>query len=256
MNNRLLRPRARSGDADALAYIAAVQAADGQTLEAGVRKAINDFVVGCKQDGTWNAIKSCCILAGARTLSGALVPLKGAAVTSVNFVSGDYNRKTGLKGNGSTKYLDSGRSVNADPQNNFHLSAFITDTVFKANGNYIGDFQSGSANFLQMFSAVYFGYARSSNTTSRTGNEGFLGVSRALSTSFSMRGAGSNATVTSTSSTPPERNAFVYAINSSGGVSGHSAARMAFYSIGESVDLATLDSRISSLYTAIGAAIP
>jgi hypothetical protein len=57
------------------------------------------------------AIKASCILAGARTLAGALVPLAGAAPTNVGpFVSGDYNRKTGLVGDGSTKYLNSNRA--------------------------------------------------------------------------------------------------------------------------------------------------
>ena len=107
-------------DADAIAYVNAVEAADGQLLEFAVGKAINDFVVGCKLDNTWPAIKASCILAGARTLTGALVPLVGTAPTNNNFASGDYNRKTGLVGNGSTKYLDSNRNNNADPQNSNH----------------------------------------------------------------------------------------------------------------------------------------
>jgi hypothetical protein len=69
-------------DADAQAYITAVETADGQALETGVRDAINAFVVGCKADGIWNAIKASCILAGARTLTGALVPLVGTAPTT------------------------------------------------------------------------------------------------------------------------------------------------------------------------------
>ncbi len=92
-------------DADAIAYVAAVEAADGQALEFGVGKAINDFVVGCKLDGTWSAIKASCILAGARTLNGALVPLAGTAPTNNNFVSGDYNRKTGVGGQWEYKVL-------------------------------------------------------------------------------------------------------------------------------------------------------
>jgi hypothetical protein len=37
---------------------------------------------------------------------------------------------------------------------------------------------------------------------------------------------------------------------------GFADARLAFYSIGESLDLALLDTRVSALITAIGAAIP
>ena len=59
-------------DADASAYILAVEAADGQTLEPATRSAINKFVVGCKADGIWAAIKASCIMAGARTFSWRL----------------------------------------------------------------------------------------------------------------------------------------------------------------------------------------
>ena len=105
-------------DPDAMAYLRAVEDADNQALEQGVQQAVNQFVIGCKSDGIWSAIKASCILAGARTLNGALVPLVGIAPTNFNFVAGDYNRKTGLVGDGSTKYLDSNRNNNADPQNN------------------------------------------------------------------------------------------------------------------------------------------
>jgi hypothetical protein len=73
----------------------------------------------CKADGTFSAIKAACLLCGARTLAGALVPLVGTAPTNVadGFVSGDYTRggaTPGLKGDG-TSYLDSGRAGDDDP---------------------------------------------------------------------------------------------------------------------------------------------
>jgi hypothetical protein len=80
------------------AYIAAVETADGQALEPAIRTAYDQFIRGCKADGIWDAIKASCILSGARSLSGALVPLKGSAPTNNNFVSGDYVRTTGLVG--------------------------------------------------------------------------------------------------------------------------------------------------------------
>ena len=45
-----------SFDSDASTYIDAVETTDGQVLETGVRIAINEFVLGCKQDGIWTAI--------------------------------------------------------------------------------------------------------------------------------------------------------------------------------------------------------
>ena len=114
-------------DADAAAYIAAVEAADQQSLEIPVQVAIHSFVKGCKTDGIWPAIKASCILAGARTLNGALIPLVGPAPTNNNFVAGDYDRETGLVGDGSTKYLDSNRASNADPQDNIHQACFVSN---------------------------------------------------------------------------------------------------------------------------------
>jgi hypothetical protein len=48
---------------------------------------VNAFVKGCKADGIWSAIKASCILAGADTLAGALVPLVGAAPTNFNITN-------------------------------------------------------------------------------------------------------------------------------------------------------------------------
>jgi hypothetical protein len=41
-------------DEDAGNYIQAVETADAQALEPATRKAINNFVIGCKQDGIWD----------------------------------------------------------------------------------------------------------------------------------------------------------------------------------------------------------
>jgi hypothetical protein len=76
MNPRLLVPRA-TFDPDAAAYLRAVEAADGQALETPVKRAVDDFFRGTKADGTFSALKASCILCGARTLAGALVPLAG-----------------------------------------------------------------------------------------------------------------------------------------------------------------------------------
>jgi len=122
-------------DQDALTYLAAVAAADGAPVEVGVATAVDDFFKGCKADGIWDAIKASCILCGARTLAGALVPLVGGAPTNVadGFVEGDYTRggaTPGLKGDG-TSYLDSGRADDADPQDDAHRCAYVSEEVIR-----------------------------------------------------------------------------------------------------------------------------
>ena len=243
-------------DPDAEAYITAVETADGQTLEASVKTAINNFVLGCKVDGIWDAIKSSAILAGARTLAGALQPLAGIAPTNFNFVSGDYDRKTGLLGDGSTKYLDSNRNNNADPQDNQHLSVYAT-TPNTSNRWYLGAGEKDSgATQIYSDSNTQVGYRNrnlspDSNVTSN--NPGLIAASRSSASSFVARNT-SSVTVNKTSQVPFAGNIFVFLSN--GSTAAHSNARLSFYSIGEALDLALLDTRVSNLMTAIGAAIP
>jgi hypothetical protein len=256
-------------DPAAAAYIAAVEAADGQALEAAVRTAINNFVVGCKADGIWSAIKASCVLMGARTLAGALVPLVGAAPTNVNFAAGDYNRKAGLIGNGSTKYLNSNRRNNADPQNNFHIAIYASAIHggSGAPGSYAGAGATASGattllrNFVSGADAAYIARCRSSANSGAVGSTtpatGLFGASRSASASYVIRTGSSNSSISTASESPTSGNLFVFAReDNAGSQQQHSNGRLAFYSIGESLALASLDSRITALYNAIGAAIP
>ena len=247
-------------DADASAYILAVEAADGQTLEPATRSAINKFVVGCKADGIWTAIKASCILAGARTLTGALVPLVGAAPTNFNFVSGDYNRKTGLVGDGSTKYLDSNRNNNADPQDSNHNAAWLSQGA-TVNGGVISIDTSiviGSNNTFYDSTGTngLFFRNRAQLLTSFAGATpcptGFIGHSRSAAASFLARANLSTITATQTSGIPHNGNIFVFR---RGGIE-VTNARLAFYSIGESLDLARLDARVTDLINAFAVTIP
>lgn len=250
-------------------YIAAVESADGQSLEQGVKDAYTNFISGCISDGIWSAIKASCILAGARTLSGALVPLVGTAPTNFNFVSADYNRETGLKGDGTTKYLNSNRNNNADPQNNFHLSAYRGETISATHAaSFMGAGPSGVAgrsalqnNYLSQFTNGYFVRARSSSAPlAASGSQnaaGLLGVSRASASTISFFAPGNQTgTLNVTSENPYNGNLWVFGINWDGSLVSQSNSRLSFYSIGESIALATLNTRVSTLMTDLAAAIP
>ena len=256
-------------DPDALTYINAVETADGQALETGVRIAINDFVLGCKQDGIWNAIKASCIMAGARTLSGALVPLTGGAPTNNNFVSADYDRETGLVGDGSTKYLDSNRSNNADPQNSKHLAVYFFQAPTSGPGTgspisypcYLGSGYTAGDSLMQRQPTNSTTMAFKSNDSVETtianavANTGFIGTSRSSSANYTIRVKQSDTTASTTSTTPQSRTIEVFRQTQAGDGT-YNNGRLSFYSIGESLDLAALDTRVSNLMTAIGAAIP
>ena len=255
-------------DADALAYLTAVEAADtaaGQSggLESGVRLAVNAFVKGCKADGIWPAIKASCILAGARTLQGALVPLVGAAPTNFNFVSGDYNRETGLVGDGSTKYISSGRANNADPRNSKHLSIYVSSIGNAATQYLIAAGTYGTAGNSSVFrdAGTYRGRvnvaATSPTSVINSGvlpSPAFVGVSRTAADSQSIRASTSTVSNSLGSVTPSSEVVNIYAGPSTDRL--FSNSRLAFYSIGESLDLALLDARVTTLINAIAAAIP
>ena len=245
-------------DEDAGNYIQAVETADAQALEPATRKAINNFVIGCKQDGIWTAIKASCILAGARTLAGALVPLVGTAPTNNGFIGigTDYVRKTGLVGDGSTKYLDSNRAGNADPQNNQHISIFMSSAPVTGSTRYVIDSGFGSAGTSAILTSGSGTFVKSQNSTADTPSSskqtGFHGVARSVSASYTARVTGKTTLFSRVSQTPTSQEFLLY--SSANGT--RADARLAFYSIGEAIDLALLDARITDLINAFAVTIP
>ena len=246
-------------DADAVAYITAVEPADTQALESAVITAINDFVVGCKADGIWNAMKATCILAGARTLTGALVPLKGTAPTNFNFISGDYNRKTGLVGNASTKYLNSNRSYTVDPQNSFHSSVYVSTAGSADTQMYIGGQGTSSSCTNDIYRQSGIAIRNRGDSSGRFGDgssTGFMGSSRNSSSSYSVRvGGTSTESATNSVSLSTSQSLYLFARNNNGSMNLPSNARLAFYSIGEALNLALFNTRVTNLINAYAAAI-
>ena len=191
------------------------------------------------------------------------MPLTGGAPTNNNFVSADYDRETGLVGDGSTKYLDSNFNlttdldINTSAYNN-HGAVYATTGSTILSG-YFGYYENtsknfqainngGSANLLNMGDGTKniagLGDAVGLWGTSRNGND----VShRVNSTNYPVISPPN-----STQHTDTTIYIFARAVFSLIPVN----ARLSFYSIGESLDLALLDTRVSNLMTAIGAAIP
>ncbi|MFN6229541.1 MAG: hypothetical protein ACK4XN_05310 [Dolichospermum sp.] len=246
-------------DTDAQTYVTAVEAADGIALEETVKTAINNFVVGCKADGIWSAIKASCILAGARTLAGALVPLAGTAPTNFNFVSGDYNRKTGLIGNGTTKYLDSNRSANAELQNSRHLAVYATQAMSNA-GIYIGVESQPNRNTIYgngtFVGTALMQFSVNDTTVNKSGATGLISASRSASNLTTWRVSGSTGTFNTGSAIDNTfSSVIVFARRDVNTITTYGNPRLAFYSIGESLDLALLDTRITTLINTYNTAI-
>jgi hypothetical protein len=170
----------------------------------------------------------------------------------LNFVSGDYYRKTGLVGNGGTKYLDSNRNNNADPQDSFHVSGFFS--TVGANFIIAGGVSTGRTSLGE--AAIRLRSSTGDTTGGTSVANTFAGGSRSSSAAIVRRANGVNNSITRNSETPEAGNLFVFARNNNGTADTFATHCLAFYSIGESLDLALLDARVSALITAFGVAIP
>jgi hypothetical protein len=196
---------------------------------------------------------------GARTLAGALVPLRGPAPTNFNFVAGDYNRVTGLKGNGVNKYLDSNRNNNSDPINSNHNAVLVSSPALLAGSVYIGG--GGTANGANNIgrSTASPGSLFCRNRTSQldlilnaAANTGLYCITRATVSQYTAQAGASLRIFSVNSQTPATATLTVF---SRQGLQSFSDARLSYYSIGEAVDLAALDARVTTLQAAIAAAL-
>ena len=249
-------------DADAKAYLDAVETADTQALEAAVRKAVDDFVKGCKADGIWSAIKASCILAGARTLAGALTPLVGSAPTNwnSNFVSGDYDRENGLLGNGSNKALQSNYAHNAAGQNNRSMAVYISQVFGAGTMRFVDDGGGASAGGSHLRAVLNVITTRTASSSLASVSQvpfvGFFGASRSASANYTRRANGTSATITDASATPTSTNYTIFARGSSSAPNAEFVdGALSFYSLGEALNLTNLDTRVSTLMTDLAAAI-
>jgi len=261
-------------DPDAAAYIAAVEAADtaaGQSggLETATKVAIHSFVKGCKNDGIWPAIKASCILAGARTLAGALVPLVGAAPTRQGTEGGwNYDRKTGLAANGTDNYLNSGFLATGISATSNHL--FANGSSFPTTGSAfrtgIGSWASSTSRLnITLLSNLnerrYQDAATFANITSGLTTSGSVSGAR-LSTTLStlyQDGSSVNTLTSAISPTMPAFNFFVYALNLAGSPVDLTNARFNFYGIGDGLtgtQMTAYHTRVTTLINAFAAAIP
>ena len=246
-------------DSDAVAYIAAVEAADGSSLESSTKININNFVVGCKADGIWSAIKSCCILAGARTYLGALVPLKGTAPTaSLDLLNQSlYSRSVGFQG-GSTaaaRWIDTNRLNNADPRDNAH--AAIYSSIIDAG------VPLGSSNVLagEITIRPYNGASSAfrahdnSPVVAAATLAGFSGVSRNDPNLINYIHPSIGLTSLGVSSSNPNNapnNIYVFRRNNDLSPS-YYGGKISFYSIGTYLDLNLLKARVDALMAALTA---
>lgn len=231
-------------DSDAADYFSRISAA-GSSISAANKSAVDVLVRGLKEDGIWSAIKACCLLAGPDDLTGALVPLVGPAPTNNNFVEGDYSRTTGLVGDGSTKYLDSNRLNTDDPPDDCHVAVRFTQSQSRdTTRSPIGSYSGVGGTFVS--TNITTSYARiSSSNGLAISSTAFTGLFAGQRIAFNeVQMFQSNNLYAGTSNSETRMPTMIQVFARSGSV--FSDARISYYSIGESLDLALLDARLTS----------
>jgi hypothetical protein len=263
----IMAARVRFSDPDAATWGNAVEAADGALLEPGIVSAVEAFVQGLKQDGIWPKIEASCILAGARSLGGALVPLRGPAPTNINFTTGDYSRRSGLVGDGITTRIDTNFGNVQPGGQDDKLAVIWVSQPFTGTTAFRGLF--GSTNqtggtMMRRASNLTDLQARVSSSVIALGKDtalatGMIGLNRSTGGGFTLRLGGSDRFLAVASTEQLPGNISVHSV----GTANFGNARIAFYAFGRALadggspsGLARLDSRLSTLMSAISEAIP
>lgn len=248
---------ASSYDADAQAWIDAVESADAQALETGVKDAMNQLVIDMKNSSLWTPIKTMNVWMGARTLAGILIDVKNplSSWTNNNFLIGDYNRTTGLNGDGSTKSINTNRNNNADPQDNQAMWCYIHTTGSSTRYMGGGSTQTGSTN-IQISGANDLRFrSQNSTNTLRSGahGPGLAGVTRDNSSTFDWRGNGTGGTLSRGSQTPYDSDVFVFAVGVSGSPNSWADGRLRAAAIGEAHNLTDAETALATYISSITA---
>ena len=154
-------------------------------------------------------------------------------------------------GNGTTKYLNTNRANNADPQDDKHLSVYQSSLSTLISVLIGSDNVPGRSALISFPSTGISARINAQPTTSNNGNGiGFVGGSRSTSSTSVKRVNATNILDSMPSQNPSSLEIGVFATGSGGTVANN---RIAFYSIGESLDLALLDARVTTLINAYGA---
>lgn len=254
-------------DADAQTYFTAVTT-NGGTMSAATKAAVNAFVLSAKANGYWTKLTRINLFCGDQ-LAAALVPLKvgggSATDTNVNFVGGDYSEVTGLTGNGTTKYLNTGLLANALTANDTHIAAYNRSST---GGHTMGVISPSFFHLYAPLAADGKVYSdQYSDTTGRLVTTlaigtpfGFLVGSRTASNSHVIYRNGasvdSNATV---SGSLPAVAIFVFATNNGiGSPAALSADAIGAYSVGAGLtagNAASFNTDLQTFQTALGRAV-
>lgn len=245
-------------DPDAQAMFNA-RAAVGDPVPAPYMQAISDYVVALKAvPGLWAAILQLVVMAGATTVAGARIAIKGLSLTSNNFVNGDVDLKTGVRGNNTNKWWDTGNTLTGR-QNSHHAYTFITELPTLYPAILFGTGGAGNGSMGLGFASAVTVIWRSSHTTSVSaapGPAGGFGLTRTSSANYQRMNSGGVATVAQVSQAPSTRPILVNARTqvASNSPEGWSNSRALVWAFGDGITtLADYNTPTANLVAALNA---
>jgi hypothetical protein len=221
--------------------------ANGGTIADASIDAVEKFVQDCKNALIWDKLLEVAPFAGTN-LSAALVKLVHPAgvpgvITNVNFVAGDYSESTGLLGDGTTKYLNTGFNAQTHLPDNAHLGFYLREDVGVAgNRCLIGALAGTDQYWLGSLSPASQVNARFGQTISATLaaslSRGFYIGTRESNNALRLykNGALAGSDGTTVIHARPNQNIYAFAWNSAGVAGGYAPARGSFYSIGQALN--------------------
>ena len=159
---------------------------------------------------------------------------------------------TGLKGDASTKYLDTGALDNSTSQNDVSLSVWVTDNVPLDNAYWIGSQRLAQRSAINNTAVKFSARTTSSSQVNPSPDlvDGFIGQTRTVGTDFDWFINTNSGNFVKASTTPPGTGISVFAY---GAGSNKNASRIATYHYGPALNLATLEGLQDTLISEIAA---
>jgi hypothetical protein len=242
-----------SFDADAVAFFNRVTTAGG-SLSLTEKQAVNQLVLDLKANSLWSAMKAVYPMVGASAAACAQ-NLKSSSFTGT-FTSGWTFASTGVKGNGTSAYMDTGLKQSDTSQNSQHLCIYSRTDRNNAEVDFGVYVDSASASYLAYrFNSIIYPTIQCSESsgggTPFTSSLGLIIGNRrdsqnalfyhngVLVGTYSRVSANVNNTL----------NMFLGAYNSNGSAQLFSQREFAFGSIGDGLT----DTQASNFYTAVQA---
>jgi hypothetical protein len=244
-------------DADAQAFFDRVTTAGG-TLTTTEQNAVNTLVVGMKADGIWTKMKAIYPMVGASAAACAQ-NLKSSSFTGT-FSSGWTFASTGVKGNGTSAFMNTGLLLSTQlTNNNTHISFYSRTNIIQAAQD-LG-YIALTVRLSMELNFSGFGFAADQYNTStgrvsvaNTNTQGFYISSRTNSTTHKAfknnAQFGSTNTGVSGDFNALNFNLYIGAVNTDSGVArNYSSKEVAFSSIGDGLT----DTNAANFYTRVQA---